>query len=106
MNEYLTFRKMITPVVIQVVFWLGALAFVIGGIGTMFAAFFTQNQVRDWASVKTSDTTLFARYFREMLSHGIYLAPSQFEAGFISSAHDSTAIDQTIAAAQEAFKRI
>jgi glutamate-1-semialdehyde 2,1-aminomutase len=75
-------------------------------IGTMFAAFFTQNQVRDWASVKTSDTTLFARYFREMLSHGIYLAPSQFEAGFISSAHDSAAIDQTIAAAQEAFKRI
>jgi hypothetical protein len=37
MNDYLTFRKMITPVVIQVVFWLGALAFVIGGIGTMFA---------------------------------------------------------------------
>jgi glutamate-1-semialdehyde 2,1-aminomutase len=75
-------------------------------VGTMFSAFFTEKSVRDWPSVKTSDTARFARYFGEMLSRGVYLAPSQFEAGFISTAHDSAAIDQTLSAAQEAFKSL
>lgn len=75
-------------------------------VGTMFSAFFTGDPVHDWPSVKTSDTARFARYFSEMLSRGVYLAPSQFEAGFISTAHDSAAIDQTLSAAQEAFKSL
>ncbi len=75
-------------------------------VGTMFSAFFTEKAVRDWSSVKTSDTARFAGYFREMLGRGVYLAPSQFEAGFISTAHDSAAIDQTLSAAQEAFKSL
>ena len=73
-------------------------------VGTMFSMFFTGQPVKDWQSVKTSDTERFARYFTEMLKRGIYLAPSQFEAGFISTAHDETAIDMTIQAAREALQ--
>lgn len=75
-------------------------------VGTMFSAFFNPGPVRDWSSVKSSDTDRFGRYFREMLDRGVYLAPSQFEAGFISTAHNAEAIDHTLEAAQEAFKRI
>ena len=73
-------------------------------VGTMFATFFTEAPVRDWPTVKTSDTERFARFFRAMLERGVYLAPSQFEAGFISLAHDEAAIDATIEAAREAFR--
>ncbi len=75
-------------------------------VGTMFATFFTETPVRDWDSVKTSDTDRFARFFRAMLERGVYLAPSQFEAGFISLAHDDAVIDATIEAAREAMKEI
>ncbi len=73
-------------------------------VGTMFATFFTETPVRDWDTVKTSDTDRFARFFRAMLERGVYLAPSQYEAGFVSLAHDEAVIDATVEAAQEAFK--
>ncbi len=71
--------------------------------GSMFGAFFTSNDVVDLASAKTSDTALFARYFHAMLERGVYLAPSQFEAGFVSLAHTNDAIDETLAAANDAL---
>jgi glutamate-1-semialdehyde 2,1-aminomutase len=75
-------------------------------VGTMFATFFTGQAVRDWPSVKTSDTQRFGRYFSAMLQAGVYLAPSQFEAGFISSAHDRRIVQTTIEAAEKAMRVI
>ncbi len=72
-------------------------------VGTMFATFFTDTPVTDWTSAKTSDTQAFGKYFQGMLERGVYLAPSQFEAGFISSAHGQTEIDATVQAAEETF---
>ena len=72
--------------------------------GTMFCTYFTEREVTDYATAKTSDTGKFARFFRGMLRRGIYIAPSQFEAGFISLAHIKKDIDITIQAAYEAMK--
>ena len=62
-------------------------------VGSMFTAFFTDKKVKDFASAKTSDTALFGKFFLSMLKNGVNLAPSQFEAAFMSLAHrnDSTA---------------
>ncbi len=75
-------------------------------VGTMFAAFFTEGPVTDWDSAAASDTERFARYFRAMLEEGVYLAPSQFEAGFMSLAHDDAVIETTIEAAHRAFRSL
>jgi glutamate-1-semialdehyde 2,1-aminomutase len=72
-------------------------------VGSMFTFFFTDHPVTDWESAKSSDTARFGRYFRAMLDRGIYLAPSQFEAAFVSAAHTEDDVRRTIAAAQEAF---
>ena len=58
----------------------------------------------DWESAKPSDTARFGRFFRAMLDRGIYLAPSQFEAAFLSAAHTDEDIAKTVAAAKEAFE--
>ncbi len=71
-------------------------------VGSMFTFFFTENAVTDYASAKTSDTKRFARFHRAMLEAGIYLAPSQFEAGFISTTHSQEDIARTAAAAKKA----
>jgi glutamate-1-semialdehyde 2,1-aminomutase len=73
-------------------------------VGTMFCLFFTTQPVRDWNMVKQSNTHFYATYFREMLAHGVYMAPSQFETAFISVAHQDDVITQTIEAAYEALK--
>ena len=75
-------------------------------VGTMFSAFFTETAVKDWPTAKTSDTARFGKFFRGMLERGVYLAPSQFEAGFMSAAHDDDAIDTTLEAAAEVFKTL
>jgi glutamate-1-semialdehyde 2,1-aminomutase len=75
-------------------------------VGSMFTLFFTSTNVVDYATAKSSDTKKFSRYFGEMLERGIYLAPSQFEAAFISSAHTTSDIDKTIAAADESLGRL
>ena len=72
--------------------------------GTMFCTYFTEREVTDYATAKTSDTEKFARFFRGMLRRGINIAPSQFEAGFLSLAHTRKDIDKTIQAAYEAMK--
>ncbi len=73
-------------------------------VGTMSTLFFSDQPVRDWPSAKRSDTARYAAFFRAMLEEGVYLAPSQFEAGFLSTAHTEAEIDQTIQAAQKAFR--
>ena len=69
----------------------------------MFTFFFNDQPVTCYESAKRSDTARFGRFFHHMLDHGIYLAPSQFEAGFLSSAHTEADIDHTVAAAHEFF---
>jgi glutamate-1-semialdehyde 2,1-aminomutase len=70
-------------------------------VGSMFTFFFTTEVVTNWPSASKADTTWFGRFFHWMLDHGIYLAPSQFEAGFVSAAHSEADIDRTVAAARE-----
>ncbi|HYN87637.1 MAG TPA: glutamate-1-semialdehyde 2,1-aminomutase [Ardenticatenaceae bacterium] len=72
-------------------------------VGSMFCAFFTDQEVYDYASAKSSDTALFGRFFRAMLRRGVHLAPSQFEAGFVSLAHTDEDIEATIEAARHAL---
>ena len=74
--------------------------------GSMFSAFFSELPVRDWATVKASDAQRFAGYFRAMLERGVYLAPSPFEAGFLSTAHGAQEIGATLEAAQQALRLI
>ena len=74
--------------------------------GSMFCTYFTETEVVDYATAKLSDTARFGRFFAGMLDRGIYLAPSQFEAGFISIAHSSADINKTVRAAYETMKEI
>ena len=76
----------------------------INHVGSIGSTFFTPNLVTDYASAKTSDTEAFACYFRYMLDHGFALAPSQFEAMFISAAHDDAVIDETLDAIESFLK--
>ena len=75
-------------------------------VGTMFGFFFAGSPVRNYQEAMGSDTKRFAAYFSEMLKRGIYLAPSQFEAGFMSSAHRVDDVDDTVRANFEALKSI
>ncbi len=72
-------------------------------VGSMFTLFFTGGPVTDYESAKRSNTKRFAEFFHFMLDHGIYLAPSQFEAGFVSVAHTEADIERTVAAARKFF---
>jgi len=75
-------------------------------VGSMGCLFFTEQRVVDFDSAQTADTQKFARMFCAMLERGVYLAPSQFEAAFVSLAHDQKDIDKTLAAADEVFREI
>jgi glutamate-1-semialdehyde 2,1-aminomutase len=75
-------------------------------VGSMFTTFFTGEPVRNYAEAKRADTARFGRFFHAMLDQGIYLAPSQFEAAFVSLAHDGRVIDRTLTAAQKALSTI
>ena len=75
-------------------------------VGAMFCTFFCAGPVNSFADAVNSDTELFSRYFRGMLDQGINLAPSQFEAGFMSIAHSQEDLDKTIAAAETVFKQL
>jgi glutamate-1-semialdehyde 2,1-aminomutase len=75
-------------------------------VGSMFCTFFSAERVVDCASAKRSDSSKYARFFRAMLENGVYLAPSQFEAGFLSLAHSEQDIERTIQAADAAFSRL
>ena len=69
-------------------------------VGSMWTTFFQEGPVTDYASAKRSDTKRYAKYFHGLLERGVYIAPSQFEAGFVSLAHTRRDLDRTIAAAR------
>lgn len=73
--------------------------------GSMLGLFFTDRDVKNFEDVKTSDLDMFSAYYNGMLEKGIYLAPSQFEALFVSAAHEVEHIDKTIEAAEEVLKK-
>jgi glutamate-1-semialdehyde 2,1-aminomutase len=75
-------------------------------VGSMFTWFFAPGPVTDWTSAAKSDTEAFGRFFRAMLENGIYLPPSQFEAAFMSAAHTEKDVQETIAAAKQAFAAV
>ena len=72
-------------------------------VGTMFALFFSEGPVRDWETARACNTDRYAAYFRSMLEAGVYLAPSQFEASFLSAVHTDADIGATLDAGREAF---
>ena len=79
---------------------------VVNRVGSMMTLFFTDlPSVTDWKAAKSSDTAVYARYFNESLQNGIYLAPSQFEALFVSAAHSVDDIETTLLASAAALKR-
>ena len=72
-------------------------------VGSMLGMFFTGQNVENFEDAKTSDLELFSRFYRGMRRHGIYIAPSQFEVLFVSTAHGDTHIETTIKAAEQVF---
>jgi len=72
-------------------------------VGSMFTLFFSAKKVVDYQTALQSDTQRFARYFNEMLARGVYLAPSQYEAAFISTSHSDEEIEKTLHASQESL---
>jgi len=82
------------------------LPFTVNQIGSMYSLFFTDQKVKDFATAKTSDIHKFARYFQSMLHQGIYLAPSQFESLFISTAITEEIADKIIEANQQSLNQL
>jgi glutamate-1-semialdehyde 2,1-aminomutase len=78
----------------------------VNAIGSLATIFFSTQPVTNYRDAKLSDTKLYARFFREMLQRGVFLAPSQFEAAFVSAAHTPADIERTISAAKDALKVI
>jgi len=72
-------------------------------VGTMFTTFFSETEPRDWSTVRVADRERFAKFFRKILENGVYLPPSQFEAGFVSTLHSDEIIDTTISAFEKAL---
>jgi glutamate-1-semialdehyde 2,1-aminomutase len=79
---------------------------VVNRVGSMFTAFFTSQDVTDYASAKKSDTACYAHFFRALLARGVYFPPSQFEAAFVSAAHSDADIEQTLETAGAAFAEL
>nr|MDQ2938376.1 aminotransferase class III-fold pyridoxal phosphate-dependent enzyme [Acidobacteriota bacterium] len=75
-------------------------------VGSMWTCFFTDEPVTNWTTASKSDRQLYGRFFHAMLDEGVYLAPSQFESGFVSIAHTEAIIEQTIEASKKAFQAI
>jgi glutamate-1-semialdehyde 2,1-aminomutase len=73
-------------------------------LGSMFCLFFTEEPVRNLEEAKKSDTAAFARFFHHCLDRGVYFAPSQFETGFISTAHTAADIARSAEVAEEALR--
>jgi glutamate-1-semialdehyde 2,1-aminomutase len=78
----------------------------INRVGSIMSCFFTDRPVRNFADVQSTDIKRFRRFFAEMLRQGIYLAPSAYEAMFVSLAHTKQDVEKTIKAAQNAFHKI
>ena len=82
------------------------LDYTVNSMGSMYSLFFTDSSVFDFESAKTSGTGLFGKYFQAMLKRGVYLAPSQFESLFLSTALNDKVIDQILVAHKEAMVEV
>jgi glutamate-1-semialdehyde 2,1-aminomutase len=78
----------------------------VNALGSLMTMFFTDDAVTDYAGAKKSDTAMYAAFFQEMLERGVFIAPSQFEALFVSAAHSDADIERTIVAAGESLNAI
>lgn len=78
----------------------------VNSVASLGCVFFTEHPVTDYATAKQSDTKAFSAYFRYMLHHGVHMAPSQFEAMFVSDAHTETEIGETLGVIEEYFSNI
>jgi glutamate-1-semialdehyde 2,1-aminomutase len=83
----------------------GDVPFTINQVGSMVSIFFTEEPVTEFSAAARADTEAFKDFFWHMLRYGIYLAPSQYEAGFISSAHSEEDLEKTFEAAQDWFAK-
>jgi glutamate-1-semialdehyde 2,1-aminomutase len=72
----------------------------------MFTTFFSETKPVDWNTVRVADKARFGKFFQKMLENSVYLAPSQFEAGFVSTMHSDAVIDTTTEAAEKALKSL
>ena len=72
-------------------------------VGSMWTSFFTDEPVVDWQTANRANREQYGKFFHAMLNEGVYLAPSQFEAAFVSLAHTEEIIEQTVDAARKAF---
>ena len=79
---------------------------VLNRVGSMMTCFFTPDPVRDYESALRADTDRYGRYFRAMLDGGVWLAPSQFEAAFISAAHGRDHLEKALAVTESSFKKL
>jgi glutamate-1-semialdehyde 2,1-aminomutase len=82
------------------------LPFAVNRVGSMLCLFFTEGEVNGHEAAQKSDTGKFAAYFREMISRGVYIAPSQFETTFVSDAHSDEDIERTLRAQYESLERV
>lgn len=82
------------------------IAFCGNSVGGMFGIYFNEKIPTNYAEIMSSNKELFNHFFHTMLEEGVYLAPSAFEAGFVSAAHDDSVIEQTLAAADKAFAKL
>ena len=78
----------------------------VNAVGSLMTMFFTGEPVKDYSGAKKSDTKMYAAFFQEMLARGVFIAPAQFEALFVSAAHSDADIERTIAAAAESLRAI
>ena len=78
----------------------------LGRVGSMWTLFFTERAVTDWTTAATADRARYGRFFHAMLARGISLAPSQFEANFISGAHTADDIAETVTAVAESLEAV
>jgi glutamate-1-semialdehyde 2,1-aminomutase len=84
----------------------GGVAVQVNAAGSLLTPFFTDRQVRDYASAVSADVRRYAAFFRGMIARGVYPPPSQFEAWFLSAAHTPADVEKTIAAARDAMKEV
>jgi glutamate-1-semialdehyde 2,1-aminomutase len=75
-------------------------------VGSMSTTFFAKGPITDYATAKTADTALYGKYFHGLLERGVYIAPSQFEAGFVSLAHTKADLDRTVEAAKQVLAKL
>ena len=88
---------------IRRIFTENNISYQVNSVASLGCIFFTEEKVTDYASAKTSDTNAFAAYFKYMLNHGVHLAPSQFEAMFLSDAHTEEDIEAALKLIKDYF---